>query len=71
MALRQKWRTRLVIPDQIVDYTYGRAHTFYEDGLTRYALLIFRDRIAQRYAKRYWMRLKWLLLKWCRVVLML
>lgn len=26
--------TRLVIPDQIVDYTYGRAHTFYEDGLT-------------------------------------
>ena len=26
--------TRLVIPDQIVDYTYGRAHTFYEDGLS-------------------------------------
>ena len=26
--------TRLVIPDQIVDYTYGRAHTFYEEGLT-------------------------------------
>ena len=25
--------TRLVIPDQIVDYTYGRAHTFFEDGL--------------------------------------
>ncbi len=26
--------TRLVIPDQIVDYTYGRSHTFYEEGLT-------------------------------------
>ncbi len=26
--------TKLVIPDQIVDYTYGRAHTFYEEGLT-------------------------------------
>ncbi|MDD5394740.1 MAG: S-methyl-5'-thioinosine phosphorylase [Thiothrix sp.] len=25
--------TRLVIPDQIIDYTYGRAHTFFEDGL--------------------------------------
>ncbi|HHH36064.1 MAG TPA: S-methyl-5'-thioinosine phosphorylase [Gammaproteobacteria bacterium] len=24
---------RLVIPDQIVDYTWGRAHTFFEDGL--------------------------------------
>ncbi len=22
---------RLVIPDQIIDYTWGRAHTFYED----------------------------------------
>ncbi|WP_028488052.1 S-methyl-5'-thioinosine phosphorylase [Thiothrix lacustris] len=26
--------TRLVIPDQIIDYTYGRAHTFFEEGLT-------------------------------------
>lgn len=25
---------RLVIPDQIIDYTHGRAHTFFEDGLT-------------------------------------
>lgn len=25
--------TRLVIPDQIVDYTYGRPHTFFEEGL--------------------------------------
>lgn len=25
--------TCLVIPDQIVDYTYGRVHTFFEDGL--------------------------------------
>ena len=25
--------TRLVIPDQIIDYTYGRAHTFFEEGL--------------------------------------
>jgi len=24
---------RLVIPDQIIDYTSGRAHTYYEDGL--------------------------------------
>lgn len=26
--------TRLVIPDQIIDYTYGRPHTFFEEGLT-------------------------------------
>ena len=26
--------TRLVIPDQIVDCTYGRSHTFSEEGLT-------------------------------------
>ncbi len=26
--------TRLVIPDQIIDYTWGRAHTFFEDNLT-------------------------------------
>jgi 5'-methylthioinosine phosphorylase len=26
--------TRLVIPDQIIDYTYGRGHTYFEDGLT-------------------------------------
>lgn len=26
--------TRLVIPDQLVDYTYGRAHTYFEEGLT-------------------------------------
>jgi 5'-methylthioinosine phosphorylase len=25
--------TRLVIPDQIIDYTYGRPHTFFEEGL--------------------------------------
>lgn len=25
---------RLVIPDQIIDYTWGRGHTFYEDGLS-------------------------------------
>lgn len=24
---------RLVMPDQIIDYTYGRAHTFFEDDL--------------------------------------
>ncbi len=24
----------LVIPDQIIDYTYGRSHTFFEEGLT-------------------------------------
>lgn len=24
---------RLVIPDQLVDYTWGRGHTFFEDGL--------------------------------------
>jgi len=24
---------RLVIPDQIIDYTWGRGHTYYEDGL--------------------------------------
>lgn len=24
---------RLVIPDQIIDYTWGRGHTFFEDGL--------------------------------------
>lgn len=26
--------TRLAIPDQIIDYTYGRDHTFFEEGLT-------------------------------------
>jgi 5'-deoxy-5'-methylthioadenosine phosphorylase len=26
---------RLAIPDQIIDYTYGRGHTFFEDGLSR------------------------------------
>jgi 5'-deoxy-5'-methylthioadenosine phosphorylase len=26
---------RLVIPDQIIDYTSGRGHTFFEDGLKR------------------------------------
>lgn len=26
--------TRLAIPDQIIDYTYGRAHTFFEEGLS-------------------------------------
>ena len=25
--------SRIVVPDQIVDYTYGRAHTFFEDQL--------------------------------------
>lgn len=25
--------TQLVIPDQIVDYTYGRPHTFFDEGL--------------------------------------
>lgn len=25
---------RLVIPDQIIDYTWGRKHTFYEEGLS-------------------------------------
>lgn len=25
---------RIVIPDQIIDYTWGRAHTFFEDDLT-------------------------------------
>lgn len=25
---------RLVVPDQIIDYTWGRGHTFFEDGLT-------------------------------------
>ena len=24
----------LVVPDQIIDYTYGRAHTFFEEGLS-------------------------------------
>lgn len=26
---------RIVIPDQIIDYTYGRAHTFYEKNLSQ------------------------------------
>ncbi len=25
---------RIVIPDQVIDYTYGRDHTFYEDNLS-------------------------------------
>ncbi len=27
------WPTRIVVPDQIIDYTYGRAHTFFEEDL--------------------------------------
>lgn len=26
---------RIAVPDQIIDYTYARAHTFFEDSLTR------------------------------------
>lgn len=26
--------TRLAIPDQLIDYTYGRSHTYFEEGLT-------------------------------------
>ncbi len=26
--------TKLAIPDQLIDYTYGRAHTYFEEGLT-------------------------------------
>ena len=26
---------RIVVPDQLVDYTYGRAHTFFEDDLDK------------------------------------
>lgn len=26
--------TRLAVPDQIIDYTYGRGHTYFEEGLT-------------------------------------
>jgi 5'-methylthioadenosine phosphorylase/5'-methylthioinosine phosphorylase len=26
---------RLVLPDQLLDYTWGRGHTFFEDGLER------------------------------------
>jgi 5'-methylthioadenosine phosphorylase/5'-methylthioinosine phosphorylase len=25
---------RIAVPDQIIDYTYGRAHTYFEDGLS-------------------------------------
>lgn len=30
----EMYPTRLAIPDQIIDYTYGRDHTFFEEGLT-------------------------------------
>ncbi len=29
----QMWPQRIVIPDQIIDYTYGREHTFFADNL--------------------------------------
>lgn len=34
---------RLVIPDQLLDYTYGRAHTFFEDGLNTVTHADFTD----------------------------
>lgn len=42
----------LVIPDQIIDYTYGREHTFYEDELTHIDLTYpydatFRDELVR------------------------
>jgi 5'-methylthioinosine phosphorylase len=30
----QMWPERIVIPSQIIDYTYGRAQTFFEDDLS-------------------------------------
>ena len=34
---------RLVIPDQIIDYTYSRKHTFFEDDLERAVNIDFTD----------------------------
>lgn len=34
---------RLVIPDQIIDYTYGREHTFFADGLTEVTHIDFTE----------------------------
>jgi 5'-deoxy-5'-methylthioadenosine phosphorylase len=33
----------LVLPDQIIDYTYGRPHTFFEQDLTRVTHIDFTD----------------------------
>lgn len=34
---------RLVIPDQVIDYTHSRKHTFFEDGLERAVNIDFTD----------------------------
>lgn len=34
---------RLVVPDQIIDYTYGREHTFFEQDLTEVTHVDFTD----------------------------
>lgn len=34
---------RIVIPDQLIDYTHGRADTFYEDGLEEVTHIDFTD----------------------------
>lgn len=38
---------RVVVPDQILDYTYGRAHTFFEDGLEHVVHIDFTEPYCQ------------------------
>jgi 5'-deoxy-5'-methylthioadenosine phosphorylase len=38
---------RIAVPDQILDYTYGRAHTFFEDGLDHVVHIDFTEPYCQ------------------------
>lgn len=39
---------KLAIPDQLIDYTWGRAHTFYEDGLDEVVHVDFTHPFSKR-----------------------
>lgn len=42
---------RLAIPDQVIDYTWGRAHTFFEDNLTHIIHIDFTRPYCERLRK--------------------
>lgn len=48
----------LAIPDQIIDYTSGRTHTFYEEGLNEVVHVDFTypydETLRPEYLKSYW-----------------
>jgi 5'-methylthioinosine phosphorylase len=56
------WPGRIAIPDQIIDYTWGRAATFFEDDLTQVMHVDF--------TSPYDARLRTLLIEACRTLAM-